>query len=584
MNSAYSNTAAWKTAAAALLIFLSALAFYTAALGDRPFFTRGEGREALVVKAMLQQRNYILPLRNNREIPSKPPLYHWLSVICTKALGQPSEFAIRLPSALSAALGLAVFFSFISSISSYRYAALSALILATNLEWMRNAVHARVDMCFSLFICCTLYALYPPLTQWKTYRSFNASWFYIAGLSSALAVLTKGPAGLIVPAIIAAAYAFAYETPLKSAVKQFPIRQALTAFIVALFLAGVWYFAAYMQHGSAFLETQLWRENISRIIPLGINKHGHQKAFYSPFIHLAAGFMPWSLFFPVLAVWLYKKFNKKLNNNAANFRLYCQIWGIAFLLVVLLSESKRMVYLLPVYPALSYLTAASILEFRTDLAVFRYAVRISSSALIAVSLISALAALLLLRLPDLEINLIITYFLGSASSSASTASAVVASICKPPGALVLALLCVVLLSLAAAASWRRVITQSAALCASATVIVSLFLNIRIMPAAANIKSPRAFMEAANNSVPPQAALVQFRHNFFAAQFYSTRPLIFAKTAKALLKEAAKSGSFIVLREDDLSEVKSLLGAVQIIHVSRNYAANGKGRLVLLQRT
>ena len=37
--------------------------------------------------------SHILPLRNGTEIPSKPPLYHWLAFGASLALGTVSELA-----------------------------------------------------------------------------------------------------------------------------------------------------------------------------------------------------------------------------------------------------------------------------------------------------------------------------------------------------------------------------------------------------------------------------------------------------------------------------------------------------------
>ena len=57
-------------------------------LGAVPFYTRGEPREAVVVWEICSTGEWILPLRNGTEIPSKPPLFHWLGALLAKALGR----------------------------------------------------------------------------------------------------------------------------------------------------------------------------------------------------------------------------------------------------------------------------------------------------------------------------------------------------------------------------------------------------------------------------------------------------------------------------------------------------------------
>src|SRR5262245_45295011 len=59
---------------------------------DAPFYDKQEGREALVVWEIIHSGNWILPLRNGVEIPSKPPLYHWLVALIAKSTHQLDEF------------------------------------------------------------------------------------------------------------------------------------------------------------------------------------------------------------------------------------------------------------------------------------------------------------------------------------------------------------------------------------------------------------------------------------------------------------------------------------------------------------
>ena len=60
-------------------IFIVSLLYLAVSAGGHRIYTRGEGREAIVVQSMLANSDYVLPLRNDIEIPSKPPLFHWIS-------------------------------------------------------------------------------------------------------------------------------------------------------------------------------------------------------------------------------------------------------------------------------------------------------------------------------------------------------------------------------------------------------------------------------------------------------------------------------------------------------------------------
>src|SRR5512139_4037316 len=84
----------------ALSAAVAAVVYLTPAV-DTPFYTKGEAREAVLVQAMRAEGNYVLPLRNGDEIPSKPPLFHWLAAAAAALGGGVSELSTRAPSVAS---------------------------------------------------------------------------------------------------------------------------------------------------------------------------------------------------------------------------------------------------------------------------------------------------------------------------------------------------------------------------------------------------------------------------------------------------------------------------------------------------
>lgn len=63
-----------------------------------------EGRRILPARVMMQTGDYILPYSEGKPYHRKPPLINWSIAASFKALGGESEFAARLPSALSVLL------------------------------------------------------------------------------------------------------------------------------------------------------------------------------------------------------------------------------------------------------------------------------------------------------------------------------------------------------------------------------------------------------------------------------------------------------------------------------------------------
>jgi len=78
-------------------VLASALAWQ---LYSPPIGLHGEAREGLVVEDIVHNGDWVLPRRNG-ELPSKPPLFHWIAAGGAHLAGL-SDVTVRLPSALAA--------------------------------------------------------------------------------------------------------------------------------------------------------------------------------------------------------------------------------------------------------------------------------------------------------------------------------------------------------------------------------------------------------------------------------------------------------------------------------------------------
>src|SRR5437870_3211933 len=87
------------TLAYALLVVAAWSGLELWGLGKVPFHTKGEPREGLVVWEMTHGGGWFLPRRNGVELPSKPPLFHWLGAATSLIHGDTDEWSIRFPSA-----------------------------------------------------------------------------------------------------------------------------------------------------------------------------------------------------------------------------------------------------------------------------------------------------------------------------------------------------------------------------------------------------------------------------------------------------------------------------------------------------
>jgi 4-amino-4-deoxy-L-arabinose transferase-like glycosyltransferase len=307
-------------------------------LDSTPFYRTMEAREGLVVQEMDRSGNWILPRRNGTEIPSKPPLFHWLALGAARLAGGVSEGTMRLPSAVASTVTVVVTGLLGYELFGASVAVVAGLMLATMRIVVEQARESWVDATFAGLVVAALAAFFhayrnPPSLRW-------ARWAFAA--ATAGAVLAKGPAGWILVGLPVATFLW-WRGELG-----FLARFLGSAGIFAILLSPLlWYAAAIYDGGQAFVEKQLWQENLHRFL-LG---HGKRRASLFYFIpRFVAGAFPWSLLF-FLGAW---RLSRGEDRKGTSFLL---VWWAAIFLFFSLSAGKREVYLLPLYPATALVAA-----------------------------------------------------------------------------------------------------------------------------------------------------------------------------------------------------------------------------------
>ena len=571
-----SKVAIWLSA---VVIFVYALFFYAMPLQDRPFYTRGEGREALVVSSMYEQDNFILPLRGGKDIPSKPPMFHWLAAVTSEIMGEVSEFSIRFPSAFCAALGLGLFFIFVAYNSGIVVALLSILIGATSLEWFRNTTHARVDMVFSFWLTLGCISLYYFWKDWLSGRSPRRLWYIFSGIAIGATILAKGPAGFIIPWLIAGVFVIV-ETKKEGfwwLLKNAPYFSVISSVLISLVVAGTWYGLAYQQGGDDFIKVQLVKENVSRIVDVNAPSIGHSGPFYESFLFLLLGFLPWTIFLPIVVMLLWKHRDEMVNKNRP--LLYCLIWVMLFLVAVSISRSKREVYLLPIYLPLSYMLAHSltaIFQSRIEWRHLKIVEKVIGAILgfIAVGIFAVTAVIAHICFLGYRFPAIAK--LKQADQMQVAAVVNLFSTQYMPWLLIgVGIICV---TQAAMISFFGNL-KKASLCTGSAMLLFLFTaNFYVMPVIFAVNSPREFIKEVVSFIDGNGKLFEYKSNFYAASFYAERKIYPMATRKDLPKE----GAFVLVEERDLSSFLKEVPEAVLIMESKTNAANGRDRMCLVQ--
>lgn len=306
-----------------------------------PITHHGEAREGLVVQDVVTHGHWILPRRNG-ELPSKPPLFHWGAAVATHLFGA-SDATLRLPSAVAAFVTLVAVHGLGTAIGGAATGWLACGMLLASVPFVGAATEARVDMVFTAAITVALVAF----RSWDRERRPWAR--VLAYAAVAAAVLAKGPAGAVIPALAIVAF-LAVDRRLGTLRAFLDWRLVLAVVAVD---AG-WYALAIADGGRAFVGLQLVHENFERAF--GGPTYG--KSGRHDGLRLArsffTGFLPWSLVLPASLV---ARARGERGDAEARF---LHVWWLVVLTVFVVAAGKRAVYVLPAAPAVVLLAARAL--------------------------------------------------------------------------------------------------------------------------------------------------------------------------------------------------------------------------------
>ena len=297
---------------------------------------------------MIERGNWITPYFNYELRFDKPVFFYWLIALAYQWFGI-SEFSARFFSAVTASSTVLMIYGFGRYWISRTYGLFSAFILATSLLFIGIARMSITDMTLSCWMTATTLCLFMAAHK-------NLRWWLAAGFFSGLAVLTKGPVGIVVPGAIFSLYCLSIGEFKRCILNRWLALGLLACLAVAL----PWYILAYQQNGPIFLDA-LFLHNVTRYSDV---VSGHKQPFYFYALVLLAGFFPWIASLPAAIQQLLDQFKThRANVENKNFNylvpLYAGIWIIFVFCFFSLGSTKLLTYILPLFPALALLTAST---------------------------------------------------------------------------------------------------------------------------------------------------------------------------------------------------------------------------------
>ena len=326
------------------LVVYSALLFLPG-LGSRDLWAPGEPIYGDVIWAMYERNNWLVPMLNGQLYADKPVLYFWLALVLSKIAGGVNEWTLRLPTALGG-LGLVlVTYQFGKTFYSRQMGLLSALVLATSSRMLWESRFLRLDTVLSFFLFLGFYF-------WLTaFTKRGAKHKYLLGyLCFALATLTKGPIGLVLPG-------FAVLSLILISGRWREIREMhpVAGFFLVAFVLCPWLWLLHLRGEDQWLRDFIWVHNVQNF---ALKPIGHVHPFYYYFFNLPPDLLPWTLLIPGAVVFYYP-WKQRLRNPATLGLVY---WFAAIFVFFSASKSKIAYYLLPLLPSLALFVGSYLSE------------------------------------------------------------------------------------------------------------------------------------------------------------------------------------------------------------------------------
>ena len=310
-------------------------------LGSRPLSVPDEGRYVEIPREMVVTGDYITPRLNGVKYFEKPVLFYWLESLSIRLFGL-DEFTLRLWPALLALAGCLAVYGAGRRLYGRQAGILSATVLATSALYYALSRLIVLDMPVTVLLTIALLSFLVGTHEPAGWRRRILLWTFYA--FTALAVLTKGLIGIVIPAMVIGVWILLLgEWRL---LKTIELPSGLALFLL---IAVPWHVLV-SRANPEFLNFYFVHEHVQRFLTK-IHHRYRPAWFFIPV--LAGGLFPWTAFlvqavgFSLPGTW-----RERHEHRDALFLI---LWAGTVFLFFSASSSKLIPYILPVFPPLALL-------------------------------------------------------------------------------------------------------------------------------------------------------------------------------------------------------------------------------------
>jgi len=395
-------------------------------LGYRHLVRPDEGRYAEIPREMVASGDWLTPRLNGLKYFEKPALQYWATATAFRALGT-SEWTARLWPGLTGFFGVLLAFYAGNRLFGPPVGHYGAAVLASSALYLLLGHMLTLDMGLTFFMSASVFAV--ALAQRDSSGAKERrGWMWVAWGAAALAVLSKGLVGVVLPAGAVALYIL-----IERDWKLLSRLHLFSGGALFLALAAPWFVAVSLANPE-FFRFFFIHEHFERFLTREHDRY--EPAWYFVPI-LLLGILPWvASLLPALAdAW------RRRPDARFQPQRFLLLWCAVVFAFFSASDSKLGSYILPLFPALALLIGSALASAgrRTALA------HAGILALIGLVLIGATTQRERLVAPDLPPELFAAYapwLLAAAAVAIAAAAAAAALALKgrmPAATLVVAL-------------------------------------------------------------------------------------------------------------------------------------------------
>ena len=321
---------------------------FGAFLGNRTLSVPEEARYAEIPREMVATHDYTIPRINGVKYFEKPPLFYWMQAGSIQLFGL-HNWALRLSTALMGLLGVLATYLFTRNLYGRKTAWFAVIILASMPLYFSMSRVITLDMTVSTWIIISLFSCYSAIRANANNSRRYLMW--LAFISAAAAVLTKGLIGLLIPCGIFGLWFLIFNQ--WHQLKKLFLPSSILLFII---ITVPWHLLAQLK-APEFLRFYLLDQQLFRYTTL-ISHRYQPWYFYISVVLLGAAPWVWLCFLPSNIKQLTKlKWTNRHNHQDEYFLLLC----VSFIFIFFsCSHSKLIPYVVPLLAPLAILIALTI--------------------------------------------------------------------------------------------------------------------------------------------------------------------------------------------------------------------------------